>query len=84
VELQEPGLGWQGRSPSGDNREARVPKPRTGADRPVVVVKALQWGWSEGDGSGVVTIGPTGNRMTTRGTTSKPFTIEKRLVYVVP
>ena len=33
-------LQWQGRSTSGNHREARVPKCNTGTDRPVVAKKA--------------------------------------------
>jgi hypothetical protein len=31
----------------------------TGADRPVVAMKALQWGWSEGEGSSGLAAGST-------------------------
>jgi len=34
-------LWWQGRSTSGENREARVPKQSIGADRSVWAMKAL-------------------------------------------
>jgi hypothetical protein len=41
AELQELVLRWQGRSTSGENREARVPRRSIGADRFAVVMKAL-------------------------------------------
>jgi RNA-directed DNA polymerase len=40
-----------------------------------------QWGWSKGVGSGVAFSETTGNRMNSMHATSKPFNIDKRLVY---
>ncbi len=37
----------------------RVPMRSTGADQLVVVSKSLQWGWSEGVGSSVLTLWST-------------------------
>src|SRR4051812_33543538 len=45
-------LRWQGRSTSGQHREARVPRRSTGADRSVVAMRALSWRRSQGIGSG--------------------------------
>jgi len=44
----------QGRSTSGINREARVPKRSTGTDRPVVAVKAGNAAGAKGTGQAAV------------------------------
>jgi hypothetical protein len=41
----------EGRPPSSGNCEGLSTERGTGADRLVVAVKVLSWGWSEGDGS---------------------------------
>ena len=46
-------LRWEGRSPSGQNREARVPKRGTGADRLVVAMKARNGAGAKGSGQAV-------------------------------
>src|SRR5258708_22210789 len=47
-------LGCQGRSTSGENREGRVPKQSTGADRSVIVMKARNRAGAKGSGQVVV------------------------------
>ena len=74
-------LAGQGRSPSGENREARVPKQSTGADRSVGARKARNGAGAKGSGQVVVRVETTGNRRMPMRTTDKPFKIEKRLVY---
>jgi len=46
-------LRWKGRSPSGHNREARVPKRSTGTDRLVVAKKACNGAGAKGSGQAV-------------------------------
>jgi len=46
-------LRWQGRSPSGPNREARVPKRSTGADRLVGAMKARNGAGAKGSDQAV-------------------------------
>ncbi len=54
AELREPVLGCKGRSSSGRNHKARVPMPRTGADRPVRAMKAGNAAGAKGSGQAVV------------------------------
>ena len=44
-----------------------------GADRPVLAVKALYWGWSEGVGLGNHRFDTTGNRMTSSDMSNQPL-----------
>lgn len=81
TELQEPVLRCQGRSTSGQNREARVPMRITGADRPVRALKVCNGTGAKGSGQAVAFTETTGNRMNSTNATNKPFNIEKRLVY---
>src|SRR6516162_1354352 len=58
----------------------RVPMRGTGAEQPVVVMKVLKWGWSEG-----VALFCSGQRATGNGRTlmdrAKPYDIPKREVW---
>jgi hypothetical protein len=47
-------LRYQGRSPSGDNREVSVPMRSTGADRSVIARKARNGAGAKGSGQVVV------------------------------
>ena len=49
-------LRCQGRSPSGENREARVPMRSTGADRFVGAMKARNGAGAKGSGQAVVRV----------------------------
>ena len=57
-------LRCQGRSPSGENREARVPMQSTGADRLVGAMKARNGAGAKGSGQVVACTETTGNRRT--------------------
>src|ERR1700710_132184 len=57
-------LRWQGRSSSGENREARVPKRSTGTDRSVVARKAGNVAGAKGADQAGCIIEATGERRT--------------------
>src|SRR5918995_3708761 len=57
-----------------------VPMRGTGAERPVVGWKALQWGWTEGAAVSCPGLRPTGDGRS-RMTGAKPFDIPKREVW---
>src|SRR3954469_4069413 len=57
-------LRWQGRSSSGENREARVPRRSTGTDCSVVAMKAGNAVGAKGAGQAGCIIEATGNRRT--------------------
>src|SRR4051812_28153540 len=57
-------LRWQGRSSSGENREARVPRRSTGTDRPVVATKAGNAAGAKGAGQAGCISEATGDRRT--------------------
>ena len=52
----------------------------TGAERPVVAVKALQWGWSEGAALFSSVVRPTGDGRSLMDR-AKPYDIPKREVW---
>ena len=58
----------------------RVPMRGTGADYPVLVLKALYWGWSEGVASISFRIWST-SKWEEPLSKAKPFCISKRVVF---
>ena len=71
-------LRCEGRSPSGQNHEARVPMRGTGTDRPVRAKKAGNAAGAKGSGQAAATMSSTGDRRRPAGA-AKPFDIPKQL-----
>ena len=70
-------LRWQGRSTSGEDREARLPKQSTGTDRSVLATKARNGAGAKGSDQ-VVCLRHNWQQEDVDATTDKPFNIDKR------